>query len=39
VAGQKEEVVDLSAGGQEALSMPGRLEPLHLPFPSPRWLV
>jgi hypothetical protein len=39
VAGQKEEVVDLIVGEQEALSMLGRLEPLHLPFSSPCRLV
>jgi hypothetical protein len=39
VAGQEEEVVDLIVSGQEALSVPGRLEPLHLPFASPCWLV
>jgi hypothetical protein len=39
VAGQEEEVVDLVVGGQEPLSVPGRLEPLHLPFSSPCWLV
>ena len=39
VAGQEEEVVDLVVGGQEALSVSGRLEPLHLAFASPRWLV
>ena len=39
VAGQKEEVVDLIVGGEEALSLSGRLEPLHLPFSSPCWLV
>src|SRR3954451_933007 len=39
VAGQEEEVVDLVVGGQEALSLSGRLEPLHLAFSSPRWLV
>jgi hypothetical protein len=39
VAGQEEEVVDLIVGGQEALSVSGRLEPLHLPFSSPCWLV
>jgi hypothetical protein len=39
VAGQEEEVVDRIVGGQEALSVPGRLEPLHLPFSSPCWLV
>jgi len=32
VAGQEEEVVDLIVGGQETLSVPGRLEPLHLPL-------
>jgi hypothetical protein len=36
VAGQEEEVVDLVMGGQEALSLSGRLEPLHLPFSSAR---
>ena len=39
VAGQEEEVVDLIVRGQEALSLSGRLEPLHLAFSSPRWLV
>src|SRR3954447_5203623 len=39
VAGQEEEVVDRVVGGQEALSVPGRLEPLHLAFSSPCWLV
>ena len=39
VAGQEEEVVDLVGGGQEALGVSGRLEPLHLPFSSPCWLV
>ncbi len=39
VAGQAEEVVDLVVGGQEALSVPGRLEPLHLAFSSTGWLV
>ncbi len=39
VAGQKKEVVDLIVGGEEALSLPGRLEPLHLAFSSPCWLV
>lgn len=39
VAGQAEEVVDLIMGGQEALGMPGRLEPFHLPFSPPCWLV
>ena len=39
VAGQEEEVVDLVVGGQEALNVAGRLEPLHLPFSSPCWLV
>ena len=39
VAGREEEVVDLVVGGQESLSLSGRLEPLHLPFASPCWLV
>ena len=39
VAGQEEEVVDLIVGGQEALSLPGRLEPLHLAFSSSGRLV
>jgi hypothetical protein len=39
VAGQQEEVVDLVVGGEETLSVPGRLEPLYLPFSSPCWLV
>ena len=39
VAGQEEKVVDLVVGGEEALGMPGRLEPLHLPFSSSRRLV
>jgi hypothetical protein len=39
VTGQEEEVVDLVVGGQETLSLSGRLEPLHLPFSSPCWLV
>ena len=39
VAGQEEEVVDLIVGGQEALSVSGRLEPLHLAFASAGWLV
>jgi hypothetical protein len=39
VAGQEEKVVDLVVGGEEALSVSGRLEPLHLPFSAPRWLV
>jgi hypothetical protein len=39
VAGQEEEVVDLVVGGEEALSLPGRLEPLHLAFSSSGRLV
>src|SRR5689334_2860084 len=39
VAGHEEEVVDLVVGGREALSVPGRLEPLHLPFSSSGRLV
>src|SRR3954467_13111519 len=30
VAAEMEEVVDLVVGGEEALGLPGRLEPLHL---------
>src|SRR5690349_17959303 len=39
VAGPEEEVVDRVVGGQETLSLSGRLEPLHLAFPSSCWLV
>src|SRR5689334_25158721 len=39
VAGPEEEVVDRVVGGQEALGVPGRLEPLHRPFSSPGRLV
>jgi hypothetical protein len=39
VAGQEEEVVDRIVGGQEALGVAGRLEPLHLPFSSAGWLM
>jgi hypothetical protein len=39
VAGQEEKVVDRVVGGEEALSVSGRLEPLHLPFASAGWLV
>jgi len=39
VAAELEEVVDLAVAGEEPLGMPRRLEPLHLPFSSPRWLV
>ncbi len=39
VAGQKEEIVDLIMGGEEALSVSGRLEPLHLAFSSAGWLM
>ena len=39
VAGQEEEVVDLIVRGQEALGVPGRLEPLHLAFSSSCRLV
>ena len=35
VAGQEEEVADLVMGGQEALGVPGRLEPLHLEVSNP----
>jgi len=39
MAGQEEEVVDLVVGGEEALIVSGRLEPLHPPFSLPFWLV
>jgi hypothetical protein len=39
VATELEEVVDLAVAGEEPLGMPRRLEPLHLPFASPRRLV
>jgi hypothetical protein len=39
VAGKEEEGVDLVVGGQEALSLAGRLEPLHLAFSSSGRLV
>jgi hypothetical protein len=39
VAGQEEEVVNLIVRGEKALGVPGRLEPFHLPFASPCWLV
>ena len=39
VVGQEEEVVDLVVGGQEALTLSGRLEPLHLAFSSSGRLV
>ena len=34
VAVEMDEVVDLIVGGEETLSLPGRLEALHLPFSS-----
>ena len=39
VATEVEEVVELAVAGEEPLGMPRRLEPLHLPFASPRRLV
>ena len=39
VAAEVEEVVDLIVGGEEALSLAGRLEPLHLPFSPSRRLM
>src|SRR3712207_3381428 len=39
VAAEMEEIADLVVGGEEALCLPGRLEPLHLPFSSPCRLV
>jgi hypothetical protein len=38
-AGQEEKFVDRVVGGQEPLSLSGRLEPLHLPFSSAGRLV
>jgi hypothetical protein len=34
-----QEVVDPVVGGEETLGVPGRLEPLYLPFSSARGLV
>ena len=39
VAAELEEVVDLAMAGEEPLGVARRLEPLHLPFSSPRRLV
>ena len=39
MAAEVEEVADLVVGGEEALGVPGRLEPLHLPFSSSCRLV
>jgi hypothetical protein len=39
IAAEVKEVVDLIVGGEETLSLPGRLEPLHLPLPSSGRLV
>ena len=39
MAAQLEKVVDLAVAGEELLGLPGRLEPLHLPFSPSRRLV
>ena len=39
VAAKLEEIVGLAVAGEEPLGVPCRLEPLHLPFSSSRWLV
>jgi hypothetical protein len=39
ITAEVEEIVDPIMGREETLSLPGRLEPLHLPFASARWLV
>src|SRR5215217_4861750 len=39
IAAEVEQVVDLIVGGEEALSLAGRLEALHLPLPSSGRLV
>src|SRR5215210_7676018 len=39
IAAEMEQVADLVVSGEEALGLAGRLEPLHLPLPSPRRLV
>ena len=39
MAAKLEQVVDLAVAGAEPLGVPGRLEPLHLPFASSRRLV
>src|SRR5215211_7860653 len=39
VAAEVEEIVDLVVGGEESLSLAGRLEALHLPLSSSRRLV
>ena len=39
VAAELEQVVDLAVAGEKSLGVPCRLEALHLPFSSPRWLV
>ena len=39
IAAEVKEGVDLSVGGEETLGLPGRLEPLHLPFSSARGLM
>src|SRR3954469_7929479 len=39
IAAEMEEIVDPVMGGEEALGLARRLEPLHLPFASPRRLM
>ena len=39
MAAKLEEIVGLAVAGEEPLGVPCRLEPLHLPFSSSRWLV
>ena len=39
MAAELEEVVDLAVAGEKSLGVARRLEPLHLPFSSPRGLV
>jgi hypothetical protein len=39
IAAEMKEVVDLIVGGEDTLSLPGRLEPFHLPFSSACRLV
>jgi hypothetical protein len=39
IAAEVEEIVDPVMGGEEALGLAGRLEPLHLPFSPSRRLM
>jgi hypothetical protein len=34
-----EVAIDEGVGGEEALSLPGRFEPLHLALSSSRWIM